>query len=91
MDRAELQHAMAALRGHVPAKERVPTADKIETQFAAYIDVLKPLCEEPDRARLRAIALNLKAQGGKYREIGETVDRACIMFDALGQKGKGME
>jgi len=91
MDRDELQHAMAALRGHVPAKERLPTADKVETQFAAYLDVLEPLCKEPDRARLRAIALNLKAQGGKYWEIGETVERACILFDALEQKGKAAE
>ena len=82
MTRNELRHLMASLRGYVDTEEQQRAANKVESQFVGYMGVLDAL-DGHSRPFLRAEASLLRQRGGEAWAIGEMVERACILLDAL--------
>ncbi len=64
-------------------------ADKLRSQFKAYIEIVEPVeeCRAGSPDRLWNIVTRLKQQGGEEWAVGEMLERTLNLLDALDLVG----
>ncbi len=85
MDKEELDKLIETVSQINIKIDTLNAINKIEAQFKAYIEIVEPVeeCRAGSPDKLWNIVTRLKQQGGEEWAVGEMLERALNMLNAL--------